>query len=150
MSLDVYLTLKGATSNNLGSGIFVRENGQTKEISRTEWDEKFPDREPIIADIDQDGDEVYGCNITHNLGTMAKAAGIYKHLWRPDEIGIAKASDLVEPLREGLMLLESDPEHFKAFNPSNGWGDYEGLVNFVKEYQTACARYPSAEVHISR
>jgi len=34
---------------------------------------------------------VYDANITHNLGAMAEAAGIYKHLWRPEEIGITKA-----------------------------------------------------------
>jgi hypothetical protein len=37
---------------------------------------------------------VYDANITHNLGAMAKAAGIYMHLWRPDEIGIKTASEL--------------------------------------------------------
>ena len=33
----------------------------------------------------------YSANITHNLGKMAEEAGIYKHLWRPEEIGITKA-----------------------------------------------------------
>lgn len=149
MSLDIYLTLKGETSDDLGSGIFIRENGQTKEISRLEWNEKFPDREPVIANQKYE-DEVYQCNITHNLNTMAKEAGIYKHLWRPDEIGIIKASDLIEPLRKALTLLESDPERFKAFNPSNNWGNYDGFVNFVKEYQAACVRWPAAEISISR
>jgi hypothetical protein len=39
--------------------------------------------------------EVYSDNITHNLGEMADAAGIYKALWRPEEIGITKAAELV-------------------------------------------------------
>jgi len=150
MSLDVWLILTGAKNGNSGSGIFVRENGQTKEISRAEWDGKFPGCEPVIADIPQDDEEVFEYNITHNLNTMAGEAGIYKHLWRPDELGLTKASELIGPLREGLELLKNDSERFKAFNPENGWGDYDGLVRFVEEYQAACARYPAAEIGVSR
>lgn len=32
--------------------------------------------------------DVFWANITHNLGRMADEAGIYKHLWRPEEIGM--------------------------------------------------------------
>jgi len=31
-----------------GPGIFIREDGGMREISRTEWDEKFPGREPVV------------------------------------------------------------------------------------------------------
>jgi hypothetical protein len=65
---------------------------------------------------------------------MAREAGLYEHLWRPEEIGIATAGQLIEPLRDGLTRLESDPKRFKRFNPTNGWGDYEGLLEFVREY----------------
>jgi len=41
---------------------------------------------------------VYDANITHNLGEMADEAGVYKHLWRPEEIGLTKAAELIEPL----------------------------------------------------
>lgn len=94
--------------------------------------------------------EVFSQNITHNLGKMAGAAGIYKHLWRPDEIGVTKANQLIEPLKTGLELLRSDPDRFKAFNPDNGWGDYDGLVAFVENYLQACIEHPDAEISISR
>ena len=45
MSLDFYLSYAYHTEPE-GSGIFVRENGRITEISRQEWDEHFPDREP--------------------------------------------------------------------------------------------------------
>ena len=93
---------------------------------------------------------IYDRNITHNLNKMADAAGIYKHLWRPEEIGITKAAQLIEPLREGLALLLSDPERFKQFNPSNKWGCYDGLVDFVREYLSACEENPNATVSVSR
>lgn len=151
MSLDVYLTLEGAeTSLNVGSGIFIREDGQKREITRTEWDARFPDREPVVVGQPADSSEVYTANITHNLNRMAKEAGIYEHLWRPDEIGIEKARELIEPLTDGLARLQSDPDRFKEFNPPNGWGTYEGLVGFIRNYLHACETFPEAEVSVWR
>jgi hypothetical protein len=93
---------------------------------------------------------IYDRNITHNLNKMADEAGIYKHLWRPEEIEITKADQLIAPLREGLALLLSDPERFKKFDPENKWGDYDGLVDFVREYLAACEENPNASVSVSR
>jgi len=94
--------------------------------------------------------EVYCGNITHNLGKMAEEAGIYKHLWRPEEIGISVASQLIEPLRAGLLLLRCCPQMFKKFNAPNGWGLYEHFVPFVEEYLAACEANPDATVRVSR
>lgn len=144
MSLDVNLKLAGVSKE--GSGIFIREAGAVREITRAEWDEKFPDREPVVAIADDESNEVYEDNITHNLGTMADKAGIYEALWRPEEIGITHAHQLIEPLKKGLEWLRNNPDYFKQFNPSNGWGDYEGLVMFTENYLQACEKYPQAEV----
>jgi hypothetical protein len=148
MSLDVYLTMKGATKEK-GSGIFIREAGAMIEITREEWDTRFPRREPVVVE-QSEGDEVFTANVTHNLNTMAGEAGIYKHLWRPDELEIKKAVQLIEPLTAGLALLKSDPERFQKFNPSNGWGTYGGLVTFVEDYLEACKKYPDADVSVWR
>jgi hypothetical protein len=93
---------------------------------------------------------MYSANITHNLNKMANSAGIYKHLWRPDELGITKASELIEPLEQGLALLRSDPTKFKLLNPINGWGSYEGLVRFVETYLEQCREHPDSLVEVSR
>lgn len=149
MSLDVYLELKGG-SLKVGDRIFIREDGQNKEISRAEWDERFPGRQPVIARFDKESDEVFSANITHNLGGTAEKAGLYKALWRPEEIGVKHAADLVNLLNAGLHLLKSNPDYFRKFNPENGWGTYEGLVNFVEKYLEACKEYPDADVSVSR
>ena len=94
--------------------------------------------------------ELYDANITHNLNTMAEAAGIYQYLWHPEEVGVTKAAQLIDPLREGLAKLRADPEKFKAYNASNGWGLYEYLVPFVAEYLKACEEHPEADVSVSR
>lgn len=99
---------------------------------------------------DENGNAVFSANITHNLNKMAGEAGIYKHLWRPEEIGITKAWQLVEPLREGLILMVTEPARFEAHNPPNGWGSYEGFVPWIAKYRQACIDNPEAEIGISR
>ncbi len=146
MSLDV--SLYNGESQSSGSGIFIREDGSTREITRAEWDEKFPNSEPIV--VESESAYVYSANITHNLGRMANAAGIYQALWSPEEIGITTAEQLIQPLTDGLALLKSDPESFRAFNPKNGWGDYEGLIQFVEGYLEACKQYPLTTISASR
>ena len=100
---------------------------------------------------------VYSANITHNLGKMAgevklsNGMTLYEVLWRPDEqVGLKYARDISELLNEGWNILLSDPEHFKKFDPDNGWGSYEGLGNFVYKYRNACWENPDAELSISR
>lgn len=93
---------------------------------------------------------VFALGITHNLGPMAKEAGIYQHLWEPQELGISVARDLIVPLAEGLKMLESDPPRFEALNPGNGWGTYNNLCDFVRDYLAACRMFPDSLIEVSR
>ena len=172
MSLSVYLKVKEPVKKKQSSGIFVREGGQTKEISLSEWNKRNPDREPVKFQSDkEETNTVYSANITHNVGTMAAEAGVYEALWRPyklkEEYNVKleedydiemafesaqaiKAKELIEPLRQGLHNLKLNPEKYKKLNPENGWGSYEGLVAFVKVYLNACYEYPDSDVEVSR
>ena len=125
MSLDVYLT--GKTTE-----IPCRCNNCVNEHTRKETE------------------VLYQANITHNMCEMAEHAGIYMALWRPEEIGITKASQLVKPLQDGIELMKSDPDCFKKFNPSNGWGSYDIFIKWVERYLSACKQYPDADVSVSR
>ena len=99
---------------------------------------------------------VFSKNITHNLGAMAREVKLsngktlYDVLWRPDEHGFKYARDLEDLLDIAWNILLSDPEHFKKFNPENGWGEYDGLVKFTYAYRNACWDNPDAELRISR
>jgi hypothetical protein len=90
--------------------------------------------------------EVFSANITHNLAKMADAAGIYQHLWHPDQLGIKKAKELIEPLTEGLRKMRADPVHYMQFDAKNGWGTYRDFVPWIEEYLEACKENPEAEV----
>lgn len=94
--------------------------------------------------------EGYSSNITHNLNKMAKEAGIYYHCWRPEEIGVTKASQLIEPLRAAVALMKADKPRFEKHNAENGWGTYKHFLPWVEQYLAACESTPDADVSVSR
>ena len=84
----------------------------------------------------------------HNLTGMADAAGIYMHLWRPEELKITLASELIEPLRGDWLGWKPSPKIGRT-NAPNGWGKYEHFVPFVRNYLRACENSPTATVSVS-
>ena len=104
----------------------------------------------VYLECHECGHEVFTKNITHNLTQMAKKAELYYPLWRPDEIDLEKAEDLIGPLEKGLKILEQDPAKMKKYNPDNGWGVYEYLVEFTRAYLQACKDHPKARIRSSR
>ena len=93
---------------------------------------------------------VYEGNITHNLGTMARAAGIYTELWHPEDVGITTADQLISPLTVGLEDLKADPAVYKRLDSPNGRGTYDQFVPWVEKVLEACIKYPNATVVADR
>lgn len=151
MSLDVYLCIPNPQTAPKREAIFVRRDGATVEVTRNEWDALYPNQQPATITVGGDCDDcAYTANITHNLGRMAEAAGIYQHLWRPEELGLHLANDLIKPLERGLAALKTEPERFRQFDAPNGWGKYEQFVLFVENYLAACRESPDATIRVSR
>lgn len=136
MSLDVYL-IADTTELKVASDL-CEERGflAAAHLLRTHTDDEH--------------NILYYDNITHNLGKMAEAAGLYQLLWRPEELGVTRASQLVEPLRQGFAFLLAYPDRFKAYNPANGWGNYDNLVSLVSDYLNAASLHPDAFVKVDR
>ena len=99
---------------------------------------------------DEAGDELYSRNITHNVGRMAQEAGIYKCLWRPEELGITHAKQMIDLLEKGVALLATEKSRFEQFNSPNGWGMWEHFVPFCMDYLQACRNHPESQVEVSR
>ena len=147
MSLDVSLILKTPITKK-GTGVFIRENGMTKELSISEIREKYPNA--IVEESEFETKCVFDANITHNLNKMADAAGIYEACWRPEEIGATKASDIIPILEKGFEDLKARPEYYKQFDSPNGWGLYIDFIPWVESYLNACREYPDATIEVSR
>jgi hypothetical protein len=81
---------------------------------------------------------------------MAEAAGIYNHLWRPGEIGITHARQLIKPLKGGLAKMKLDPDKYREYDSPNGWGRYDDFVPWIERYIEACIQDPDAEIRVSR
>lgn len=94
--------------------------------------------------------ELFHANVTHNVNTIAMAAGIYEPVWRPDEIGLTKAGEIAERLVPGISRLKEEPDKYRALNPPNGWGSYDRFVPWLERYLAACREYPDALVEVCR
>lgn len=101
-------------------------------------------------------EECWSANITHNLGEMASHIPVgnttlYMACWRPEEIGIKTAGELLPLLIEGLHYTIDHRKELERFNPDNGWGDYNRFIKFLLNYKQACEdNDPECEIEVSR
>lgn len=59
------------------------------------------------------------------------------------------AGDCIDDLRRAVADMEARPDHYRAMNPPNGWGDYEGALDYLRQLHDACCAHPKAEIYIS-
>lgn len=59
------------------------------------------------------------------------------------------ASDALPALQRAVAALEADPAKYEAMNPPNGWGDYQGALDYLRRLRDACAEHPKATIHMS-
>lgn len=55
-----------------------------------------------------------------------------------------------EVLRTGIDYMQRHPTPFRRLNPSNGWGDFDGQLEALRELLAACEASPDAKVAIWR
>lgn len=55
-------------------------------------------------------------------------------------------ADVIDQLLSAVSAMEGEPERFRALNPANGWGDYEGAVDYMRRFYLACERHPDATI----
>ena len=52
--------------------------------------------------------------------------------------------------KKQLKEMKEEPERFKAFNASNGWGLYKDFVPWIERYIEALKEYPDLHIHASK
>jgi hypothetical protein len=104
----------------------------------------------VALTIDTGGSEplqVVECgNYTSNVSPMwAKALG--RSLGDYDG---APCSEAAGPLAAGVRAMEANPDDYRSMGPSNGWGDYDGALKYLRGIAEACAANPRCAIWISR
>ena len=85
---------------------------------------------------------------TYNLSAMWRLAGVFEN--HPiDDLHGERAATIGDRAARGLLRAVTKPSEFKALNPSNGWGDYEGFVQVLTRLAIDCAEEPEAIAHVS-
>jgi len=75
---------------------------------------------------------------------------VYQARWRPEEIEITKAAQLIEPLGNRLAWLKENEVEARKHDAPNGWGRYESFVPWIERYLEACKAHPEATIEVSR
>lgn len=154
MSLDITI-ISPEPIKKKSTGVYVRIDGETRELTKEEAIAHFPDVDPnTIVEEEIETNEFWYGNITHNLCQMAEDClsfeeeyqhyNLYDLLWRDTQVPFTGVylNIYIAHLSYCLYVLKNDPDHFKKFNPENGWGTYEQLVNFVEEFIKALVTMP--------
>ena len=115
MSLDVYLT-EITPIKKKGTGVFIRKNGQTVELTIEEVKEKFPDAE--VEENEFETSEVFNYNITHNLTEMANAFDLDFEKLKTEYFGdqFAKKMYAFNCSTETLIVAEEKVNYLKSIN----------------------------------
>lgn len=140
MSLDIYLTVPREKSRAEQAIELLRSNGFddfADELHGRHHSECGPMR-------------VFDANITHNLTHMAEAGGFYREVWHPEDFGITKASQMIDPLRRAIAWMVANKREAEKHNAKNGWGMYEHFLPWLRKYLAACEEFPDADIEVSR
>lgn len=161
MSLDLHIKSKTLIRKR-GTGVYVRENGQTFELkTMEEVRSHFPDADlSHISVYEYEDNDFWHGNITHNMNEMASVVPIdgteltlYNLLWRPDEhdFETAGSTNYREYVLKGYLYLRAQKEELLPLNPDNGWGNYDQLLAFTLDFlQHLIAADDDFEIYASR
>ena len=114
--------------------------------------------------LDNNGEDVEQqvcLNITHNLNKVVDECGklvgkeYYELIWRPDELlsvdnGKVPVSFVLQRLPALIADLIKREKELTQYLPSNGWGTFEGLVDFLCDYLKDCYKHQNDFVYCCR
>lgn len=92
--------------------------------------------EPLTITVEEIG------NYTFNVGGMWRKALGHSLL----ELNGQAAGDALPRLREAVAVMESNPDEYRAMNPANGWGSYEGALEFLTRLRDRCQEHPKTTI----
>ncbi len=95
--------------------------------------------EPITYCVDDIG------NYTSNVAGMWDDA--LGH--RLADLNGKNAGDSHPRLAQAVANMHAEEDRYRAMNPRNGWGGYDGALDYLTRLRDACAAHPKARIYIS-
>lgn len=84
-------------------------------------------------------------NYTSNVsGMWTEALG-----YRLADLKGKAARDCIPDLQRAVADMIADPGRYEAMNPPNGWGSYDGALDYLRRLRDACIAHPKASIYIS-
>lgn len=83
---------------------------------------------------------------TYNVNPMYSRAMNIKGLTKA--LNDKKCKKVIKILQQGIIAMGGDPDTYKAMNPKNGWGDYEGALRFLERIYSKCGEYPNYKIKV--
>jgi hypothetical protein len=97
-------------------------------------------------------DEVDGCsrNYTYNVSPMFYEALKGTPIEKDGVRGLnGKAAEwCVDLLDLAIQRMEYAPDIYKAMNPENGWGSYDGALELLRDLRRWCVDNPAAKMGV--
>jgi hypothetical protein len=86
-------------------------------------------------------------NMTSNVASMWRLAS-------PVTDGLAGlhgmlGDEAAKHLGPAVLRMRADPDPYVALAPSNGWGDYDGAMQYMIDVLKACRKHPWLTVAVS-
>lgn len=87
----------------------------------------------------------YAGNYTSNVSPMwFKALGE-----RLSAFDGRNAGESVPLLDKGIKAMVDGREEYEAMNPPNGWGRYDGALEYLRTLRACCAEHPKTTIRAS-
>lgn len=103
------------------------------------WDISLKKKEMLDVEVSDIG------NYTYNVSKMyIEAIGQSLSAFHG-----ANAEESIPLLRKCVEEMTSNPEKYKNMNPTNGWGNYEGALDYVQKLLHACEKNPDSTIEVS-
>lgn len=83
---------------------------------------------------------------TYNLSAMWRLAGVFD---KSSDLDGVRTIDLAPKLVRALLLARENADDFRALNPPNGWGDYDGFLEILTKFTGLALQHPRGVVRWS-
>lgn len=99
-----------------------------------------------------------GSTQLHEVADLGNCTSNVSPMWRKalaaagEEIRLSDtegrvAADVLPLLQRAVAHMREHPDEYRAMNPPNGWGDYEGALDYLVGVAKACERHSKTTLH---